>query len=440
VRASLAPFLGSSPVEAPTQPITGPVVADGRNWSDVTPTGLVPRLRLGVTWFWGAWARDNDLPRFDRNAAWLAKQGNYAPRMFGYVVNGGNYVHRQVTQSGLMRAMTRLRDTYQRRSLPVILGDCSDLSDSQKTDQVNLFCDLMYADPSLANAVLLAEIGNEGGHTGLQNIDLLARLYAIARNRLPSMLCAPTSAEDYPWPDESGGQITDLYQRTGGRVLSMHPSRGGDANAIIRQTYGYNFLGLPQLGADTEPWGPSSSVAWSTSFEENAATALVCWISGYGLYVFHCGTGVYGIRQDTPYGPRYENFDEDPAVVAILPQLETLRASLPQDLSNFGRPHHADPKNNGLFPFITEPFTAWDKEFRETGMRAYANVSNDGRFVIGLVGQQREFVITPRNSMTFTVRRMNWQPLDATRTLAHGAPYTLHVPPFGYGIIEGRFI
>src|SRR5678809_982013 len=111
-------FSGMAAGPTPRPPITGPVWAQGRNMADAAG----PRLRLGVTWFWGPWAVDNDLARFDRNAKTLSALGDYAPRMFGQVINGGNYVHRQVTQAGLCRAMTRLRDTYKLRSLPVILG------------------------------------------------------------------------------------------------------------------------------------------------------------------------------------------------------------------------------------------------------------------------------------------------------------------------------
>lgn len=398
-----------------------------------------PHLRLGVTWFWGPWAVDNDPARFERNAKTLSDCGDYAPRMFGQVVNGGNYVHRQVTQQGLCRAMTRLRDSYGLRSLPVILGDCSDLNTDQKRQQVQQFIDLLRADPSLLNAILMAEGGNEGGHTGLEDIGFLSEIDDMVEHAFPSMLFAPTSAEDYPWPDDSGGQISFVYYHAGGNALSAHPSRGGSLQQILRQMYGYNFLAVPRVGGATEPWGIASSISSAKSFDELAAMAATTWVSGWALFTLHVGTGVYGLRESHDYGERYENFDEDPLFMDIAPKLETLRASLPQDLANFGNPHHADPKFNGTFPFITLVNQSWDAENKAYGMRAYANVAPDGRFVIVLLDQRRDFTITAARNMTVTIRQMDWTKRTNTFDLAAGTTMTLKTPPGGYGIIEGRF-
>lgn len=429
-------LFGAASASKPSRPaIVGPISAQGRNMVDAAG----PRLRLGVTWFWGPWAVDHDLARFDRNAKTLSALGDFSPRMFGQVVNGGNYVHRQVTIGGLCRAMTRLRDEYRLRSLPVILGDCSDIDAVHKHDQVMTFVDMLFADKSLLNAILMAEIGNEGGHTGLQDIGFLGELYRMVQSAFPSLLVAPTSAEDYPWPDESGGQISDLYARTGASALSAHPSRGGSVPQIIRQMYAYNFFTVPRVGGATEPWGIASSITSTASFDELAASKVVDWVSGWALSVLHVGTGVYGIRESLPYGERYENFNEDPVFMDIAPKLETLRAALPQDLPNFGAPHHADPKFNGTFPFVTLPNQSWDAENKAYGMRAYANVSPDGRFVIVLLDQRRDFTITAARNMTTTVRQMDWEKRTNTFGLSAGEPFVLKTPPSGYGIIEGRF-
>lgn len=411
----------------------GRVVTSGRNFVDAKPGLGLPSLRLGVTWFWGPNAYKESYSNFAENASWLAKAANVAPRMFGQVINGGRYVNRQVTQSGLVGAMNELATVHGLRSLPVILGDCSDLNPTQKMQEVNYFCDLLVANSSVLNYIVMAEIGNEGGHTGLQDIGLLAQLTKIVRDRFPDLLVACTSAEDYPWPDDSGGQIPEVYGRGNSNAFSMHPSRGGDINAKIRQTYGYNFLNVPRIGGATEPWGPASSIAQTTTYEHVAATALVNWISGWGLFVFHCGTGIYGQRYDSDYGPRYANFFDDPSVVDILPKLEKLRSNLPQDLAGFGNITHADPKNNGNFPFVTLADQMWDREFKDTGCRAYAAISPDGRFVVAVVGQTRDFAIEPRNSANYRVRDMEWNLIETNPTM-------LRVPKNNMQLIEGRFV
>jgi hypothetical protein len=150
------------------------------------------------------------------------------------------------------------------------------------------------------------------------------------------------------------------------------------------------------------------------------------WLSGWGQYVIHDGSGVYMEETNDDHGHRFPNLFDSPVTVQIFDVVAKLRAWLPANLADWNNLTHSDPKNNGFFGFQTVANQSFDQQYHQCGMRAYSAYYGAHGMTVTL-GQCGSFDLVGRSdtSTDVTVRAMTGELLEPTFTLAPGQHHTL---------------
>jgi hypothetical protein len=160
--------------------------------------------------------------------------------------------------------------------------------------------------------------------------------------------------------------------------------------------------------------------------------AAVAWLSGAVTYVLHTGAGVRGGGAGDRALGRAANVRETPRIETILNGLSAVRRQLPADLPNFDR--HNSNRNFPRYPFDVDlllPHLA-----AERLLRAYAAISDDGRFVVMPLVVRTPMPLRARQAMSFEVRNPLIAAVRAKVTLDAGDTYTL--PPGEAYVIIGN--
>jgi hypothetical protein len=327
---------------------TGPVRIDGRALADDQGAFTA----LGATLFWGAWGYRHDRARLERNLAFLAEHGVDAVRVLGTVGPGETWDDRSVDPAwpDYDDVVTGLTDlAYDRYGLRVQWTIFGGVGHTPAPDARAALVDRIrrLLEPRAAK-VLFVEIANEGYQNGFDTPEGLAELRRLgeslaAKSPLLVALTAPQNGPDATVSAE------DVYGGAGVDVATLHHDRdiSGDEGAWRPARVPWTVIArrpiLPPILASNEPIGPGSSVAQDDDTARLVAAALVSWISGHAVYVFHAGPGVRGGgAADLELGRR-ANFFDDPATARHLDALAAAQALVPGDVANWSPLGPADP-------------------------------------------------------------------------------------------------
>lgn len=161
----------------------------------------------------------------------------------------------------------------------------------------------------------------------------------------------------------------------------------------VRQPWGHQFSGLP-VGSSNEPIGPGSSVAAENDSVKLVAPALVTYISGLPMYVFHSKAGIRG----------YEELADMPGVDRFV----ALKRVAPNDVASWTPKNAHWPDSpfrvyarDGAGKLITD--TRWpDHEGGSGAVRVYAAV-NGAQFFVAAIGVRGTLTMEPRRAAQFDV-------------------------------------
>lgn len=362
-----------------------------------------PFLALGATMMWAAWAYKYDRPRLEANLQYLADHGFHFIRALGTVgdPNGPDYWDgREIDPNWpdypeVIAGLTDLAyDTYGLRLEWTLIGDgqITVPTFEQRQQLVQTFLTMAAG---REHKILHFEIANEAwqnGFPGDQGVADLRALSMAMKAQSPNLVAA--SAPWSPYCEDAqaiyAGDVADLatihFDRDSTKVEgSWRP---------VRQPWEHQYCeGLP-VGSNNEPIGPGSSVAEETDPVRLVSAAIVTYISGLPIYVFHSHAGVRG--------------DEDLWTEPGVDQFLAMQSLLPPDLSDW------DPKNAHWAdaPFIVYagengqlvPDTMWvDLQNPESGVvRAYGAV-REPEFLVLPIGILGSVTVAPRRPMTFDV-------------------------------------
>lgn len=303
-----------------------------------------PFTVLGATLFWGAWGYRHDRARLEENLAFLTGHGVDAVRVLAAVGPSGGWEDRTVDPAwpDYDEVIAGLTDfAFDRHGLRVqwtIFGgvDATPAADSRAAlvDRV-----ARLLEPR-ADKVLFVEIANEGYQNGfgepggLEELRGLGRRLADASPLLVS-LTAPQNDPDAPLSPAgvyrgAGVDIGTLHhdRDTGGEQGSWRPVRAPWTVLAMRDD-------LPPVLASNEPIGPGSSVADESDPARLAGAALLSWLSGHSVYVFHAGPGVRGGGAADLARGRSANFFDAPATTRQLDALAAAQHLVPPDIANW---------------------------------------------------------------------------------------------------------
>lgn len=322
--------------------------AGGRSSSDVRVEGRTlvdddgPFTVLGASLFWGAWGYRHDRARLERNLEFLAGRGVDAIRVFAAVGPSGGWDDRVVDPrwpdyEEVVGGLTDLAfDRYGLRVQWTIFGGVDLVpTPASREALVGRIGRLLAA---RANKVLFVEIANEGYQNGFGEPGGLDELRGLGRRLseatpLLVALTAPQNDEAAPFSPAR------VYDGATVPIATLHHDRdvGGPRGAWRPVRAPWSAVGLrdvlPPVLASNEPIGPSSSVAGESDPMRLAGAALVTWLSGHSVYVFHAGPGVRGGGAvDLELG-RPANFDDGPVTGRQLDALANAQRLLPADIA-----------------------------------------------------------------------------------------------------------
>ena len=322
--------------------------AGGRSSGDVRVEGRTlidddgPFTVLGASLFWGAWGYRHDRARLERTLEFLAGRGADAIRVLAAVGPSGGWDDRVVDPrwpdyDEVVTGLTDLAfDGYGLRVQWTIFGGVDLVpTPAGRKALVDRIGRLLAA---RTNKVLFVEIANEGYQNGFGDPGGLEELRGLGRrlSESTSLLVALTA----PQNDEAASfSPARVYHGASVPIATLHHDRdvSGPRGAWRPIRAPWSAVGLrdvlPPVLASNEPIGPSSSVAGESDPTRLAAAALVSWLSGHSVYVFHAGPGIRGGGAvDLELG-RPANFDDGPATGRQLDALANAQGLLPADIA-----------------------------------------------------------------------------------------------------------
>jgi hypothetical protein len=161
----------------------------------------------------------------------------------------------------------------------------------------------------------------------------------------------------------------------------------------VRQPWEHQFSGLP-VGSSNEPIGPGSSVAAENDPVKLVAAALVTYVSGLPMYVFHSKAGIRG----------HEEMADMPGVGSFV----HLKKLVPPDLASW-TPKNAHWPDSPFRVYARDaagtlvPDARWpDQKGGSGAVRVYAAVKGGAFFVIP-IGVRKGVVMESRRACEFEV-------------------------------------
>jgi hypothetical protein len=382
--------------EAPARPRAGRVRLDGRSLVD--DGGKFNAL--GASLFYGAWAYKNDRPRLERNLKTLSRNGFDYIRVLGVVGDPKAKDHwdgresdwRDPDYAATIAELTDL--AYDKYGLRV---EWTLIADGQKNiphrdDRFRLLDTFLAMSRGREQKIVHFEIANEAWQNGFAGEEGERQLLESTKymNDRTDLLVAASAPRD----DE---QARRIYAGGVADIATTHFDR--DVSKIeghwrpVRQPWGHQFTDLP-VGSSNEPIGPGSSVASENDPVKLVAAALVTYVSGLPMYVFHSKAGVRG--------------DVDLSEMPGVDRFKPLKKIVPGDLASW------TPKNAN---WPDSPFRAYvrnsdgkllaDKMWPDVkgasgAVRVYAAVKGDEFFAVP-IGVKGALALEPRRAAKFDV-------------------------------------
>jgi hypothetical protein len=336
-----------------------------------------PYLGVGASLFWAGWGAANDLPRLEKNLAWLKAQRVDYIRAIA-VVGPTGWSDRTMPAGDVEQTISHTTEVARAHGLRVawsLFGNVDKAPTPADRERTVRLAAAQIA--ARADAVQYCEVGNEAwqtGFAGAAGIAELRQLARILRDTIPNLvsLTSPQTDQD----------ISALYDGSPATLMGVHPDRNitgqGGIWRPVRQCWDYRDSRVPWV--IDEPIGHKSTVAEDFDPLRQAMAAANGWLTGAAGYVVHAGAGIRGGgREDLDKG-REANWFDVPGAAAVFAAINTMRDLLPRDLPNFD--HH----NAGwaTYPFesslLTQPAGSSLAD-RNGYLRAFAATAPDGRLV-----------------------------------------------------------
>jgi hypothetical protein len=377
---------------------------------------------LGASLFYGAWAFKHDRPRLERNLATLARHGFDYVRVLGVVGDpnrpdswdGRESDWRDPDYAKTIAGLTDLAyDAYGLRVEWTLVGDGQKVI-PDRADRFRLADTFLAMSRGREHKIVHFEVANEAwqnGFAGAGGERQLRELTKYLNDRTDVLVAASAGAD--------AAQGERLYAGGVADVATVHFDRDvskADGHwRPVRQPWGHQFSGLP-VGSNNEPIGPGSSVAAEDDPVKLVAAAIVTYVSGLPMYVYHSKAGIRG----------HDEMSDMPGVGAFA----HLKKIVPHDLASWS------PKN-AHWP--DSPFRMYARD-RDgvlvadqartdvaggTGaVRVYAAVNGDDFFVVPF-GVEGGVVLEPRRRSEFEVVDPMTGDVLAHKSLAAGERFEL---------------
>lgn len=404
--------LGAGLFQASSKPsgivrVSGRAVADGR--------GDFPAL--GASLFWAAWAYRHDRARLDSHLKLLAEHNFDYIRALGVVGRQPAWTGREIDPrwpdyDKLIAGLTdHAFDTHGLRIEWTIFGD-TDQMVPDAGDRVKLVDRFLEMSRGREHKIMHFEVANESWQNGFEGPAGLDELRALAR-RLDEGTPVPVAISD-----SEGHECADhlaMYRGLDVQILTEHFPRstadpGGRWAPVLAPWEVRECRGLPPVVSNNEPIGPQSSVESENDPVKVVAAAVVSWMAGVGLYVFHSDAGVWGREPITSM----------PGANAILDGLSKARGYVPSDLVNWERHRRDSPSH----PFASAG-----------GVDFFASV-NGAHFFAAAAGVDDVLQITARRDLEFKTIDPLTGATGPQQTLARGEKAT--VKGSGMIVLAGR--
>ena len=377
---------------------------------------------LGASLFYGAWAHKNDRPRLQRNLATLSRNGFDYVRVLGVVGDtkapdswdGRESDWRDPDYAETIAGLTDLAsDGYGLRVQWTLIGD-GQKNIPDRTDRFRLADTFLQMSRGREHKIIHFEIANEAWQNGFAGEEGEKQLRELTKymNDRTDVLVAASAGVD---PEQS----KRIYAGGVADVATVHFDRDvskADGHwRPVRQPWEHQFSGLP-VGSNNEPIGPGSSVAAENDPVKLVSAALVTYVSGLPMYVYHSKAGVRG----------HEELSEMAGVGGFV----HLKEVVPPDLASW-TPKNAHWPDSPFRVFARDeagtlvPDRMWPDLKGGTGaVRVYGAVRG-GAFFVVVIGLKRGVVMEPRRPSEFEViDPMTGQVLDR-KTLAAGQRFEL---------------
>lgn len=380
--------------ETPTNRRAGPVRLDGRSLAD--DGGRFNAL--GASLFYGAWAYKHDRARLQRNLAKLSRSGFDYVRVLGVVGDakapdswdGRESDWRDPDYRKSIAGLTDLAyDSYGLRVEWTLIGD-GQKNIPDAADRFRLIDTFLEMSRGREHKIIHFEIANEAwqnGFAGKEGERQLRELTKYLNDRTEVLVAASAGADE--------GQTARLYAGGIADISTVHFDR--DVSKVeghwrpVRQPWGHQFSGLP-VGSNNEPIGPGSSVAAENDPVKLVAAALVTYVSGLPMYVFHSKAGIRG--------------HEEMADMAGVDRFAPLKRVVPSDLASWTpkNAHWPDSpfrvySRDGAGKLVAD--TMWpDHEGGSGAVRVYGAVKEDQFFVVA-IGVKGVLTMEPRRAAQF---------------------------------------
>jgi hypothetical protein len=372
---------------------TGRVRASGRALRD----NQGETFALGVTMMWAVWAYKNDRAWLERNLEYLSSNGFDYIRALGVIsrnpASPGDYWYRLDMNSSIpdydqvIAGITDLAyDKYGMRVEWTIFGGAADFNESQKQSLIDRFLSMSRG---REHKIIHFEIANEYEGTGWRG-DSSIRNWTRYLNDRTDILVAASAA--YQETNDLCAEFQALYAGGIADIGTWHFDRevrlGDGYWRPVRQPWEYPYCtGLPIIGSNNEPLGPGASVNSDDDPMTNVSGAIVTYISGLPLHVFHSEAGVRADRGD------YTQYKTE-----VNSAFRAMKRYMPRNITNWSRQNH----HWSGHPFNTLGEVGYPTATGSGAVRNYGAV-NGNEFVTFPMGIRDYVRLQAKSEMSFCV-------------------------------------
>lgn len=389
---------------------------------------------LGASLFWAAWAYRHDRPRLDEHLALLQAHRFDYIRALGVVGRQPYWRGREIDwrwpdYDEVIAGLTdHAYDSFGIRTQWTIFADGDEMI-PDRNDRFRLVDRFVAMSRGREHKIMHFEVANESWQNGFAGADGIAQIRELARY-LNDRTAIPVAISD-----SEGVTCADhdvLYKDAGVQILTEHFDR--DISGPLRHwapvLAPWPILacpGLPDVVSNNEPIGPGSSVEEDSDPMRIVAAAVVSYLSGVGLYVFHTDAGVRGRDPITAM----------PDAPAILGGLRAMKGYVPPDLPNWSRYRHDTPGH----PFVTyagpDRGTVRRDRYGDGPAEVFVAANGD-RFFAAAVGVVNEITLEARRAMSLDVLHPLTGDVVERVTLAPGEQFRPR--PLTFLVLTGRFL
>lgn len=360
---------------------TGVIRIDGRAVAD--DRGPFPAL--GASLFWAAWAYKHDRPRLDAHLELLSRHNFDYIRALGTVGRQPYWQGREIDwrwpdYDQVIAGLTdHAFDRYGIRVQWTIFADAEQMI-PDPADRVRLVDRFVAMSKGREHKIMHFELANESWQNGFGGPGGLEQLRSLARH-LDERTSIPVAISD-----SDGHACADhqaMYRGAGVQIMTEHfprdlGGRHGRWGPVVAPWAIRDCEGVPKVVSNNEPIGPRSSVETDSDPYRIVAAAVVSWMSGVGLYVFHTDAGVWG----------RESLESMPGAPSILKGLAAARRYVPPDIVNWTA-QRGHPEGHALF--------------KGAGAREVFTATSGDRFFVAAIDVPRTFTITAQRPIIVEV-------------------------------------